>query len=202
MMACEGHGYGVNNFEHLFAHATGTRTNSKTDLTTILEARRAAAQMQGFSDRLRRMTVSAPKASSPGAGHPMGPAGHLATDQGNQYLMGRKTMGIPTLRNIDPDLAQELEHFDLSSRPISGNEDGGEISAVQGFGGYVAAIVRRSANPDSLRRYPLSDSRLLDAYLERHHTTRRERERREAGYHRTIGSALGQAVRHRWSGIK
>jgi 3-oxoacyl-[acyl-carrier-protein] synthase II len=202
MMAFEEHGFGVNDFEHLLAHATGTRTNSKTDLATVLEARRAAAQMQGYSEKLRRMTVGAPKASDPGPDHPMGPAGHLATDQGNQYLLGRRSVGIPNLRNVDPDLAQEQEYFELSHQPVAGNEDGGEIKPVQGFGGYVAAMARKSANPDTIRRYRLSDPRLLDAYLERRDEVRRDRERREAAYYRTIGSTLAQAVQHRWPGAK
>lgn len=34
-LASEGHGYSTDSFEYLVAHATGTRTNSKTDLTTV-----------------------------------------------------------------------------------------------------------------------------------------------------------------------
>ncbi len=202
MMAFEEHGYGVNDFDHLIAHATGTKTNSKTDLGTVHDARRAVAQMQGYTEALRRMTVGAPKAANPGPVHPMGPAGHLATDQGNQYLMGRPTVGIPNLRQIDPELAAEAQHFELSSAAIAGKEDGGEISPVQGFGGYVAAMARRSAHADAFRRYPISDSKLIDAYLERQTDIRQARERSEADYDRTMGSTLAQAVQHRWSGAK
>lgn len=46
-MAYQGHGYGVQEFDYFAAHATGTRTNSRTDLASMASARRAAAERQG-----------------------------------------------------------------------------------------------------------------------------------------------------------
>ena len=201
-MAYRAHGYGVDDFGHVESHGTGTRTNSKTDLNTLTEARRRAAEEQGYREKLKRMTVGAPKAAIPGVGHPMGPAGHLATEEGTHYLQGHKSVGIPTWRRPDPDLAQEAEMYELSAKPVDGNEDGGVIEAVQGFGGYVAAMARRSANAQSIRRHAVSDEKNVDAYLERWPEIRRERLAREARANRTIGSALRLAVEHRWPGAK
>ena len=46
--------YGIEDFRHLVAHATGTRTNSRTDLAAAHAARLAAAELQGFKARLPR----------------------------------------------------------------------------------------------------------------------------------------------------
>jgi 3-oxoacyl-[acyl-carrier-protein] synthase II len=56
-MAREGHGYGVSDFEHLVAHATGTRTNSRTDLAATHAARLAAAEVEGLSEGARGRTL-------------------------------------------------------------------------------------------------------------------------------------------------
>src|SRR5687767_13241415 len=65
-MAFQGHGYGVADFHYFAAHATGTRTNSKTDLTTAFNARSSAAERQGASGRLPVMAVGTPKAVGDG----------------------------------------------------------------------------------------------------------------------------------------
>lgn len=202
MMAFEDHGFGVNDFEHEDDHGTGTRRNSKSSLKTLSDARRAAAAEQGFLGRLVRMTVGAPKSAQPGTGHPMGPAGALSAKEALHYVMGQPTVGIPTMDNPDPELGEELENYDLRKDPISGNEDGGAIASVQGFGGYNGAMVFRSANRDTISRYRLDDERIRDAYFERWSQIRREREANEARAHRTIGSTLRLAAEHRWPGAK
>ncbi|MDH5673573.1 MAG: hypothetical protein OEZ06_15570 [Myxococcales bacterium] len=197
-MAEKAHGYGVESFTHLVAHATGTRTNSRTDLTTIERARRAAAG-KDESARLPRMTVSAPK--SLGDGHTMGEAGLRAAGEAIDHLLGRASVGVPSLKHLDPDLADCLEHFDISASAVAGNDDGGALISAQGFGGYDAAMAMRAANPDALRRYHFDDPRLLDAYLERHGEIRREREAREYEARARAGAALALAERHRWPGL-
>ncbi|KAG9539165.1 hypothetical protein KCV01_g26384, partial [Aureobasidium melanogenum] len=134
-MAFEGHGYGVNDFQYLAAHATGTRTNSKTDLGTALAALRGAGQRQGVAEAaLPKLFVGTPKAV--GDGHTMGETGLKAVSQALQFVLGRKAPGVPTLRRLDPDLAEVASHFHLQAEPSPGNANGGAICATQGFGGY------------------------------------------------------------------
>jgi hypothetical protein len=197
-MAREGHGYGVGDFGHLIAHATGTRTNSKTDLATAHAARVAAAEAEGGSARLPRMTVGAPKAI--GDGHSMGETGLKAIGEAIQYVLGHPTVGVPTLRRLDPDLGAAAEPFELGAAPVAGNADGGVLSATQGFGGYDGAVAIRSATPEALRRYRFDDARALDGFLERWSELRRERVEREARWRRTRGFALALAERHCWPG--
>src|SRR5512138_1346692 len=99
-LAYRGHGYRASDFQYLVAHATGTRTNSKTDLTTAANARSAAAERQGIKDALPRIAVGTPKAV--GDGHTMGETGLKALSQAIQFLLGKTAVGIPTLRNLDP----------------------------------------------------------------------------------------------------
>lgn len=68
-LAFEGHGYTLDDFRYLVAHATGTRTNSKTDLATVTAGLTGAAIRQGRKGELPVMTVGAPKAV--GDGHSM-----------------------------------------------------------------------------------------------------------------------------------
>jgi len=110
-LAYRGHGYSIADFGYLVAHATGTRTNSKTDLTTAANARLAAAQRQGFKGPLPRMVVGTPKAI--GDGHTMGETGLKAVAQAIQYLLGKPAVGVPTLRQIDPELGPAAESFVL-----------------------------------------------------------------------------------------
>jgi 3-oxoacyl-[acyl-carrier-protein] synthase II len=202
MMSHHDHGFGVESYVHDDDHATGTKRNSATGLNTLTRARRSAAEEQGYRGKLPRMSVSAPKAIEPGEGHPMSPAGHQSVASGIQYGLGRPTTGISTLREVDPELGEERENYDLKRGPIDGNEDGRSIAAVQGFGGYNAALTMSSANRDTVGRYPVSDERVRDAYFERWPETRRGREEREARANRVIGSALMLAVEHRWPGAK
>lgn len=197
-MARLGHGYGIGDFAHLVAHATGTRTNSRTDLGTVFAARRATAAAQGFTGELPRMTVGAPKAV--GDGHSMGETGLKATGEGIHYVLGDLTVGVPTLRNRDPELGAAGDAFELGAAPIRGSGDGGALVPTQGFGGYVGALALRSAHADSLRRYGMTDRRSLDAYLERWPELRRERIEREARWRRTTGAARMLAEHHRWPG--
>ncbi len=196
-IAWRAHGYGLGDFDYLIAHATGTRTNSKTDLTTAAHARKAAAQRQGLTGKLPSMIVGTPKAV--GDGHTMGETGLKGAGQAIQYLLGKQAVGVPTLRHRDPELDEVAESFTLQPLPVTGNLDGGAICATQGFGGYNGAIAMRAANAEAFRRYS-PDRKLLDAYLERWPELRREREQRERAARLTRRSTLELALTHSWKG--
>jgi len=196
-MAHEGHGYGVEDFQYLVAHATGTRTNSRTDLFGVHAARQAIAELQKYRDRLPTLTVGAPKAI--GDGHTMGETGLKAIGEAIYYVLGEASVGVPTLRRLDPDLGEPAVYFKLSADVCPGNAEGGALVPTQGFGGFDGAIALRSANPDALRRYG-ADARALEAYLERWPQIRRERIEREARWRRTPGFILKLAELHRWPG--
>jgi hypothetical protein len=149
-MARKGHGDGVGAFGYLVAHATGTRTNSKTDLTMVANARDIAARQSGVS-ALPRLAVGTPKAL--GDGHTMGETGLKAVSQAVRYLLGEPAIGVPTLRNLDPALAHLESTFDLGAAPVAGDPDGGAICATQGFGGYNGAVALRAANAETLVRW-------------------------------------------------
>jgi 3-oxoacyl-(acyl-carrier-protein) synthase len=195
-MAAEGHGYQVADFDYYVAHATGTHTNSRSDLTVAHAARHAAATAQGHRGPLPLMSVGAPKAL--GDGHTMGETGLKAVAEAVHYVLGQPAVGVPTLRRIDPEIGPVTEHFLLSAKPNAGNPNGGALVATQGFGGFNAAVALRSATPEALRRYP-GDPRLLEAYLERWGDIRQERVEREARQRRSRGFALRLAEEHRWS---
>jgi hypothetical protein len=197
-LAYRGHGYGVNDFGYFVAHATGTRTNSKTDLSTAASARSAAALRQGFKSTMPRMAVGTPKAI--GDGHTMGETGLKAVAQAIQYLLGKPAVGVSTLRHIDPDLGAITESFTLSAKPTEGNRDGGVLCATQGFGGYNGAIALRAAHADAFARYA-PDKNILNAYLERWPELRREREQREHYWRTRRRSSLELAQLHRWKGL-
>ena len=197
-LAWQGHGYGVGDFGYLVAHATGTRANSKTDLTTVSNARRAAAERQGTSADLPQVIVGTPKAV--GDGHTMGETGLKAVSQALQHLLGRPAVGVPSLRNLDPELGDIAESFVLDPATVAGDGDGGVICAAQGFGGYNGAITLRAAHADALARYS-PDRTVLAAYLERWPELRRDRELRERQWRATRGSALALAQAHRWQGL-
>ncbi|HEX4353930.1 MAG TPA: hypothetical protein VHZ95_13470 [Polyangiales bacterium] len=198
MMAHAAHGYRVEDFGHLVAHATGTRTNSRTDLATVERARRSVAARQGGNARLPKMTVGTSKAL--GEGHTLGEAGLRATAEAIYYVLGEQTVGVPTLRQIDPELSDLLEQYSISAKPIAGNEEGGALVYAQGFGGYDAALALRSASADALRRYRFADPSRLEAYLERRPELRRQRKLSERAARRLDGSTLALAERHRWPG--
>lgn len=194
-MARLGHGDGAASFGHLVAHATGTRTNSKTDLTTAANGRRIAAE-RGGGAVLPRLTVGTPKAL--GDGHTMGETGLKAVSQAIRHLLGEPTVGVPTLRTLDPELAHLAEEFELSPAPVAGTTDGGALCVAQGFGGYNGAVALRAANADTLRRYS-PDPAVLAAYLERWPQVRAERERQEQRMRTHRGAALELAQMHRWT---
>ncbi|HEY5810983.1 MAG TPA: hypothetical protein VIT67_23630 [Povalibacter sp.] len=198
-IAWRAHGYGVGDFDYLVAHATGTRTNSKTDLTTAANARNTAAQRQGHRGALPQMRVGTPKAV--GDGHTMGETGLKGTAQAIQYLLGQQAVGVPTLRQRDPDLAEVAESFVLQSTPMPGNRDGGAICATQGFGGYNGALALRAANAEAFGRYA-PDRGVLTAYLERWPELRREREARERAARLSRRSTLELAQLHGWKGME
>ena len=194
-MAHKAHGYGVTSFEHLVAHATGTRTNSRTDLAATHSARRAAAELQRYTGRLPLMTVGAPKAV--GDGHSMGETGLKAVSEAIHYLLGEPSVGVPTLRRMDDQLGEPAEYFRISKEAVVGRVDGGVLVPTQGFGGYNGAIALRSATPDSLRRYSI-EPQILGAYLERWPEVRRDRREREARWRRTRSFVRRLAEEHRW----
>lgn len=193
-----GHGYGVADFPYLVAHATGTRTNSKTDLTTAASARAIAAERQGFKGTLPTMVVGTPKAV--GDGHTMGETGLKAVSQALQFLLGKTAVGVPTLRNLDPELGSAAESFDLKAAPIAGDSDGGAVCATQGFGGYNGAIALRAAHAEAFGRYAV-DRNVLAAYLERWPELRREREERERYWRLRRGATIELAQMHCWKGL-
>jgi 3-oxoacyl-[acyl-carrier-protein] synthase II len=197
-LASRGHGYGVSDFQYLVAHATGTRTNSKTDLTTAANARAIAAERQGHRGALPKMAVGTPKAI--GDGHTMGETGLKAVAQGIQYLLGNQAVGVPTLRHLDPELGPAAESFILQAQPFAGNRDGGVLCATQGFGGYNGAIALRAAHADAITRYA-PDRKMLATYLERWPELRRERERRERHWRLRRRGAIELAQLHRWKGL-
>ena len=196
-MADEAHGFGVADFQYLVAHATGTRTNSRTDLFVVHAARQAVAELQHYRDRLPTLSVGAPKAI--GDGHSMGETGLKAVGEAIHFVLGDASIGVPTLRRLDPELGEPVEYFKLSSEVCPGNADGGALVPTQGFGGFDGAVALRAANPDSLKRYRV-DARALEAYLERWPELRRERIENEARWRRTRGFILKLAARHRWPG--
>jgi 3-oxoacyl-(acyl-carrier-protein) synthase len=190
-----GHGYGVEDFRYLVAHATGTRTNSKTDLASADAARRTAAQRQGYHGSLPVMTVGTPKAV--GDGHTMGETGLKSLAQAIEHLVGHAAVGAPTLRRVDPDLGPVAEAFSLSASTVPGDIDGGALCTTQGFGGYNGAIALRAAHADAFARYH-PDASVLAAYVERWPEIRRERELRERRARTTRGSILSLALHHQW----
>jgi 3-oxoacyl-[acyl-carrier-protein] synthase II len=198
-MAHQGHGYSVKDFQYLVAHATGTRTNSKTDLTTAAAARSAAATRQKLNTELPRMTVGTPKAI--GDGHTMGETGLKSVSQALQYVLGEEAVGIPTLHNRDPDLGPAAEQFNLQRQTVVGNADGGALCATQGFGGYNGAIAFRAANRESLARYD-GDEKTLAAYLERWPEIRKQREQSERYWRRRRRGTIELAELHRWRGAE
>ncbi|HET9446337.1 MAG TPA: hypothetical protein VFO35_08770 [Steroidobacteraceae bacterium] len=198
-LAHRGHGYGVADFQYLVAHATGTRTNSKTDLTTASNARTSAAERQGRKGPLPTMAVGTPKAV--GDGHTMGETGLKALSQALQFLLGKTSVGIPTLRNLDPELGPAAESFKLEAPPVAGNADGGAVCATQGFGGYNGAIALRAAHAEAFSRYAV-DKKVLSAYLERWPELRKEREQRERYWRLRRRSTIELVQTHCWKGLE
>lgn len=195
-MAHQGHGLDVDYFAHLVAHATGSKITALSDLQRVSDARRWAAESQGLTGDRRRMTVGAPKSTS---GHPQGPSGLKAALEAIQYVSGRPTIGIPTLRSILPELAQlAADEFLLQAEPLPGSQEAGALAAVQGFSGYCAAMLFAPATLAALRRYRFEDERARDAYLEAMPEIRAAARAREARWARTDGAALQLALQNRW----
>lgn len=194
-MAREGHGMGVADFGYLVAHATGTSTNSKTDLTAAAAARSIATERAGYGGRLPSMRVGTPKAL--GDGHTMGETGLKAVSHAITYLLGQPSVGVPTLRNLDPQLGSAADQFSLLADAFPGDESGAAICATQGFGGYNGAVAFRAATADSLAQYR-PDPHLLAAYLERWPEVRRQRELSERLSRTRRGSTLELAQFHCW----
>jgi len=116
-------------------------------------------------------------------------------------LLGGKAVGVPTLRNRDPDLGPAAEQFILQSQTFDGDTDGGALCATQGFGGYNGAVAFRAANRESLARYG-GDKKVLAAYLERWQEIRRQREESERYWRRRRRCTIELAQLHRWRGAE
>lgn len=194
-MAYRAHGYTVADFQHVVAHATGTRTNSRTELASLHAARSAAAERQGLASALPTVSIGAPKAL--GDGHTMGETGLRATGEALYYVLGETTVGVPTLRHVDPELGEPAQWATLSAEPVPGRVESGALVPTQGFGGYDGAIALRSASAEAFSRYEIEPA-LLARYLERWAEIRSERIEREARWRRTRGMALRLAEEHRW----
>ena len=111
-LAYRGHGYGVADFQYLVAHATGTRTNSKTDLTTAANARVAAASGRASKAALPTMTVGTPKAV--GDGHTMGETGLKAVSQAIAVSARQsRPSAFRRCAILDPDLGPVADSFVL-----------------------------------------------------------------------------------------
>ena len=114
-LAHRGHGYGVADFQYLVAHATGTRTNSKTDLTTAANARTSAAERQGRKGALphddRRHAEGGRRRTHDGRDRIEGSCRRRCS-----ILLGKTAVGVPTLRNLDPELGPVAESFVLEAR--------------------------------------------------------------------------------------
>jgi 3-oxoacyl-[acyl-carrier-protein] synthase II len=95
----------------------------------------------------------------------MGETGLKAVAQAIEYLLGKPSVGVPTLRNLDPDLGAVVESFVLRLALVAGDSDGGVLCATQGFGGYNGAIALRAAHADAFARYS-PDRKALSAYGE------------------------------------
>ncbi|WP_348240703.1 hypothetical protein, partial [Salmonella enterica] len=65
-----------------------------------------------------------------GDGHTMGETGLKAVAQAIQYQLGKPAVGVPTLRQVDPDLGPVTELFILDRKPNPGNNDGGALCAT------------------------------------------------------------------------
>jgi 3-oxoacyl-[acyl-carrier-protein] synthase II len=197
-MAREGHGMGVTDFEYLVAHATGTSTNSKTDLTAAAAARSIAAERAGYINPLPKMRVGTPKAL--GDGHTMGETGLKAVSHAISYLLGQPSVSVPTLRNLDPNLGKAADQFNLIADSFIGNESGAAICATQGFGGYNGAVAFRAATAETLAEYR-PDPHVLAGYLEQWPELRRDRELREFIARTQRGSTLSLAQHHCWPSL-
>jgi 3-oxoacyl-[acyl-carrier-protein] synthase II len=196
-MAREGHGLGVSDFGYAAAHATGTRTNSKTDLAALASARAVSSRRGGGDGTLPPIKVGTPKAL--GDGHTMGETGLNAVGHAIRYLLGKPTVGLPALRQVDPDLGDVVDQFVLEVGPYTGDTEGAAICATQGFGGYNGAVALRAANPATLADYH-GDPAVFAEYLERWPEIRRERSQREFRARTTRGATLELARQHRWPG--
>ena len=131
----------------------------------------------------------------------MGETGLKAVSQALQYLLGKPAVGVPTLRNLDPELGPVAESFQLGREPVSGNTDGGAVCPTQGFGGYNGAIALRAAHAEAFARYS-PDRKVLTAYLERWPELRRDREQRERHWRLRRRSAIELAQMHCWKGLE
>lgn len=195
-VAREAHGLGTADFGYIAAHATGTRTNSLTDLTSVASARDISAERGG--GRAPEIAIGTPK--SLGDGHTMGDAGLKEVAQAIRYVLGEPAVGLPSLRHLDPELGAVTDRYRFSQGNVPGDIDGGAICATQGFGGYDGAIALRGATPESISRY-VCNERERAAYIERWSEIRRERERRELVARTDRRSTIRLALEHRWPGV-
>jgi hypothetical protein len=155
-----------------------------------------------YKDRLpKNIQLTAAKAGV--VGHTMGACGLIALL--DNYLLGDKAVGVPNFRELHPKIGDEATHFDISADPIDGNDEGVQLTPVQGFGGPNAAIVNGSPNPDFLRSLSTRDKekeKIRDKYLAKVDSIGPEWESREARELRELGWGTRAATRHRWRSVK
>jgi hypothetical protein len=145
------------------------------------------------------MTVGTPKAV--GDGHTMGETGLKALSQALQYLLGRTAVGIPTLRNLDPDLGAAAESFVLEAPPVAG-----KCRRRRGLRDARIRRLQRSnrsagRKAEAFGRYSV-DRKVLSAYLERWPELRREREQREKYWRLRRRSTIELVQTHCWKGLE
>jgi 3-oxoacyl-[acyl-carrier-protein] synthase II len=218
-MAYRNFGVGVRRITRFNAHGTSTAVNSKTDLLTAVQAMLIRTVMERDGrlpddldlDRLyaenknslpRNLKLAASKAA--GHAHPIGPCGIISAGDGTYYLRGEKGVGVPNFRRLPDKVGDEASHFDISAKPMDGNEEGVEMIAVQGFGGPNGVIVRGSANEEFLASLAVrgrNQERIRDAYFEKAADIRSRRLAREAWEMRQRGWALRSAVENRWPDV-
>ena len=192
-LARDAHGYGVADFGYLAAHATGTRTNSKTDLTSVAIAREVALQRaavgrcrrSGSGPRRRWATVT--RWATPASRRSPTPSGSCSVSRRSgcrrcdssirsSAMWSTSTICVPiwcrgTLTEV------------RSARPRASAATTSDRIAV----GPRRLVGRYECDPDDLA-----------AYLERWPELRRERALRERRSRITRGDTLRLALEHRW----
>jgi 3-oxoacyl-[acyl-carrier-protein] synthase II len=195
-MAHVAHGYGVNDFHYVAAHATGTRTNSRTDLATLKLARTLVAKAQGHAGPLRRLAIGAAK--SLGDGHSMGETGLKSFSEALRFVLGEHAVAVPSLQTLDAELGEAAEAVEIRSAPWQGSEDSGALVATQGFGGFNGAMALRSATRESLARYDFESTTARDAYFAAWPEIRQTRKAQEGAHRTKRGQTLVSAEHHHW----
>ena len=197
-LAYRGHGYGVADFQYLVAHATGTRTNSKTDLTTAASARIVAARAAGPQGRAaadaRRHAESGRRRPHDGRNRPEGRVAGAAVPA---RQAGRRRADAAPSRSRSRHRRRIVR-----ARAAAGRRQHRRRRGVRDAG--LRRLQRRDRAARRERRCVralLRDRKVLAAYLERWPQLRREREQRERHWRTRRRSAIELAQMHCWKGL-